>query len=134
MLMRKSILSVIIIAALASCHESIEERASREAREYTERFCPTPVVNYTRTDSVTFDMQSRTYTYYCSVTDVMDNKDIISQNKNNIKNGLLESIIDNTQIKIYKEAKFNFAYILYSAKQPGKVLFSVKYTPEDYNK
>lgn len=100
MLMRKSILSVIIIAALASCHESIEERASREAREYTERFCPTPVVNYTRTDSVTFDMQSRTYTYYCSVTDVMDNKDIISQNKNNIKNGLLESIIGNTQIKV----------------------------------
>lgn len=132
--MRKTILSVLTVMMLASCHESIEERAQREAHEFTERYCPTPVVNYTRTDSVAFDMKSKTYTYYCSVTDAMDNADIISQNKDKIKSGLLESIIGNTQIKIYKEAGFNFAYILHSAKDPGKVLFSVKYTPKEYER
>ena len=60
--MRKTILSVLTVMMLASCHESIEERAQREAREFTERYCPTPVVNYTRTDSVAFDMKSKTYT------------------------------------------------------------------------
>lgn len=132
--MRKTIFSALAVILLASCHENIEERAQREAREFTERFCPTPVVNYTRTDSVTFDMKSRTYTYYCSVTDIMDNPDIINQNKDNIKNGLLESIIGNTQIKVYKDAGFNFAYILHSAKKPGKVLFCVKYTPKEYER
>lgn len=44
---------------LCSCHENLEKRAQREAREYTEKYCPTPVQNYTRTDSVTFDIKTK---------------------------------------------------------------------------
>ena len=39
---------------LSGCHENMEKRAQREAREYTEKYCPTPVQNFTRTDSVVF--------------------------------------------------------------------------------
>ena len=39
----KRVLIVIMLAmTLAACHESIEDRAEREAREFTRRFCPTP--------------------------------------------------------------------------------------------
>ena len=46
---------------LCSCHENLEKRAQREAREYTEKYCPTPVQNYTRTDSVAFDVKTKIY-------------------------------------------------------------------------
>ena len=28
---------------LTSCHDSLEDRAEKEAKKYTERYCPTPV-------------------------------------------------------------------------------------------
>lgn len=132
-LMKNTLYTLILLASLTACHENIEKRAAREAREYTEKFCPTPVVNYTRTDSVAFDESTKTYNYYCSVTDIMDDEQIIGINKENIRQGLLEGIRQNTELIIYKKANFNFAYTLYSSKQPGKILFAAKYTPEDYD-
>jgi len=124
--------TILILASLMACQENIEKRAAREARTYTEKFCPTPFVNYTRTDSVVFDESTRTYNYYCSVTDVMDDEQIIDSNAENIRKGLLDGIKENTELYIYKKAGFSFAYTLYSCKKPGKVLFKSKYTPEDY--
>lgn len=130
--MKKTILAIVVAAMLTACHESIEDRAAREAREYTERFCPTPVVNFTRTDSVVFDKGTKTYTYYCSVVDKMDDEAIIRANLANLQSGLLTSIKQNTNIVVYKKANFNFAYVLHSSKQPQKVLFKATYAPKDY--
>ena len=132
--MKKTAYIILTILFFLSCHESIEERAAREAREYTEKFCPTPVVNYTRTDSVTFNKTTKTYNYYCSVTDMMDDQNIINKNHNNIKDGLLKGIMQNTEIRTYKKAGFTFAYTLYSSSRPGLILFKATYTPQDYNK
>lgn len=48
--MRKQIIHIrllpLLFAAsgfLVSCGESLEDRAAREAKEFTEKFCPTPV-------------------------------------------------------------------------------------------
>ncbi len=131
--MKKTALILFGLTAFMSCHESIEDRALREAREYTEKFCPTPVINYTRTDSVTFDKATKTYNYYCSVTDMMDNQKIIRTNSNNIKEGLLQSIKQNTEIRTYKKAGFTFAYTIYSSKKPGFVYLKISFSPRDYN-
>lgn len=131
----KQLLLILILAALAltSCHESLEQRAEREAREYTEKFCPTPYMNFTRTDSVTFDIETKTYHYYCSVNEQMDDPAIIDLNKNNLHDGLVKALTENTSVKVYKEAGFNFAYTLHSAKNPSQELYHVVITPKDYN-
>lgn len=131
--MKKTVLAIGVVAMLMACHEGIEERAAREAREYTERFCPTPVQNFTRTDSVVFYKDTKTYTYYCSVVDRMDDEAIIKANQANLQSGLLASIKQNTNIVVYKKANFNFAYVLHSSAQPQKVLFKATYSPKDYN-
>ena len=55
--------NIIIIAlaalSLTACKKSIEDKAAEEARAYTQKFCPTPVYNLTRTDSLGFDRIAR---------------------------------------------------------------------------
>lgn len=123
-----SILGIVIMLAMAlitACQESIEDRAEREAREYTRKFCPTPTVNYTRTDSVVFYKSTHVYTYYCSFTDAMDNKDIIDQNKEQIRESLSSVIRNSTTMRPYLEAGFKFRYVCHSSKEPTKVLLDI---------
>lgn len=128
------ILAVAFIFLLASCHESLADRAVREAKEYTQRYCPTPVNNFTRTDSIVFDKTTNTYIYYCTLTDKMDDAEVINAHKTEIKDALLKSIISSTNITVFKNAGFNFAYICRSQTDPKVVLFDATYTKKDYNR
>lgn len=128
------ILMLMATIMLSACHESLEKRAAREANEYTKKFCPTPFVNFTRTDSVVFDIPNKTYHYYCSVNDKMDDAAIIDKNRSNLHEGLIKGIVENTAVKVYKEAKYSFAYTLHSTKNPQQVLYEVTITPKDYEK
>lgn len=129
--MRNTLLLIAASVLLAGCHESLEQRARREAQEYTKKNCPTPWVNYTRTDSVVFDTSSRTYTYYCSVNDRMDDADLIKAHTADITNGLQEELSQNTAIKTYKEAGFAFAYVMRSYKDKRQVLYQHTFTAKD---
>ena len=108
---------------LLSCQESLEERAEREAKEYTQQFCPTPTENYTRTDSVVFDKSTKTYTYYCAFSDVFDDQEIVNKNKKEIHDALKQNLSENTSLKAFKEAGFVFAYVVHSTKDKNKVLY-----------
>jgi len=77
--MRKPLLFLFTALVLVACNESLEDRAEREAREYTARYCPTPVVNNSRTDSVAFDKATKTYTYYCTLTGEYDSAEFIAK-------------------------------------------------------
>ncbi len=59
--MKKLYILIALSLLASSCQKSIEDRAEQEAREYTEKLCPTPIQNYTRTDSLTFDRESKTF-------------------------------------------------------------------------
>ena len=80
--MKKIILIATAILALTACQKSMEDRAADEARAYTQKYCPTPVYNNTRTDSLVFDRSSRTFVYHCSLTDQMDDSTIIKKTAN----------------------------------------------------
>ena len=118
---------------LCGCHESLEERAQREAREYTAKYCPTPEQNHTRTDSVTFDIESRTYHYYCSVTGDLDDQKVFDENNKKIADLLLNSVKENTGFKAYKAEGFSFRWTLRSDKDKKTVYFDKRFTPKDYN-
>lgn len=126
-----------IVAAsiiLCGCHESLEQRALREAKEYTEKYCPTPEQNYTRTDSVVFDMATRTYHYYCSVTGQLDDKAIFDANRQKLSDALLDNVKENTSFRAYKKEGFAFQWTLRSDKDKNVVYFDRRFTPKEYNK
>lgn len=130
--MKRTLIWLTAALLLCSCHESIEQRAQREAREYTRKNCPTPAENYTRTDSVTFDIPTRTYHYYCSVVGDLDNKAVFDQTREKLRTLLLQSIKGNTGIRAYKKAGFAFSWTLRSSKNPQTVYFEYTVTKKEY--
>lgn len=129
----KRVLIVIMLAmTLAACHESIEDRAEREAREFTRRFCPTPTKDYIRTDSIVFRRATREYIYYCTITDEMDNVEVIDRNRQYIHNHLLEGLRQSTDIMAYKQAGFIFVYECKSDQNPDLTLYHDSFGPDDY--
>ena len=121
-------------AVLASCHESLEKRAQREAQEYTAKSCPTPWFNGTRTDSVVFDIPSLTFITYSSLNGKIDNADIINANRQHILDGLVADEKGNTSHVVYHEAGYSFKHVLRSSSDPKRVLFQCTITPKDYGK
>ena len=131
--MKKIIVLAFLGCFLTACHhESLEDRAEREAKEFTQKSCPTPVVNFQRTDSTVFYKDTKTYTCYCSFTDKLDNKEVVEKIKKELHKSLLEAMRNNTSLKKMKEPKFNFEYIIHSDKDKNTVLFHDKFTPKDY--
>ena len=131
--MKKILFLALAVATLAACkHESIEDRAAREAREYTLKNCPTPVRDYSRTDSMAFDKSTRTLSYYYSLVNEADNEKVISLNKDKMHQSLLNGIINATNMKAYKDAAFTFRYVYHSGSNPSKVLYEATFTKKDY--
>ncbi len=130
--MKKLLVFTIVLVALSGCHESLEDRAARETKEYTEKNCPTPTVNFTRMDSITFDKSSRTVNYYYTLCDKADDTEIINKQKDELRKTLLKSLKVSTQLKVYKQAGFNIKYVYHSEKSPGTILFEAEYTKKDY--
>lgn len=121
-MMKKLIYALSFVALLTSCTESLEDKAAREAKEYTEKYCPTPFVNDSRTDSATFDKETRVYTYYVTLRNKADNKEAIDANKQKLHKLQKEALDNNPGLKKYKEAHFSFRFVYHSAKNPKQVL------------
>ena len=128
--MKKMLTLVVMTAVLSGCQETLEERAAREAREYTEKHCPAPVANQVVMDSMTFDLASHTLGYYYTLSDVLDDSAYIA--KNNPRDLLLTQVKNSTNLKIYKDAAYAFRYVYHSTREPGVVRFDETFKQEDY--
>lgn len=115
-------MAALLMVSLSGCSENIGEKAAREAKEYTEKVCPTPYVNDCRTDSAVFNEDSRTYTYYLSLRGKADNKTAIDANRKKLREVQQASLDGNPGLQKYKEAHFAFRFIYRSASQPSQVL------------
>mgnify|MGYP001379948786 FL=1 len=126
------VLTLIALVALASCkHDTLEDRAEKEAKAFTERYCPTPVQNMQRTDSVTFDRSTLTFNYYYRLTGAADDSQAVNKVQSKIKEALRNELISNTGSKAYKDKGYNFHYVIHSEKTK-EVLYEVTFTPKDY--
>ena len=45
MRMKHLLYAGVLLLSLSACRNSLEDRAAQECKEYTEKKCPTPVVN-----------------------------------------------------------------------------------------
>ena len=131
--MRNLLQTLLAALVLVACNESLEDRAEREAREYTARYCPTPVVNNSRTDSVAFDKATKTYTYFCTLTGEYDSAEFIAQYGDELNIRLAQTIADDASIEKLKAAGFRFRFVIHSEAAPEIVLYERTITAEEYN-
>ena len=112
---------------LASCQESLEQRAAREAKQYTAKSCPVKVDDFTVMDSMTFVPAAKadgvpTFCYWYTVEGEAD-RDYTPEELGQLT-ALLKKRVDNsTHLANYREAGYTFKYIYRSSSTPGKTLF-----------
>ena len=123
---------MLLSILLAGCHKSIEDKAAEEAREYTRKYCPTPVVNNTRTDSMTFDRATRTLLYHCSVCGPYDDAALIATNRASLSQSIIKQIRENEGLRKLKKEGFSFKYIVHSDSHPQQIIYTQLVTPKDY--
>lgn len=123
----------MFIAALsltfAACHESLEDKAGREAKDFTAKECPRVLADGISMDSMTFEKSTRTFHYFFTISGVADTTAI---DKVKTKEALLAAVKGETSTRRYKEEDFNFAYTYFSSKHKGLKLLDFTFTPKDY--
>lgn len=127
--MRK-IIPALCLFSLISCQESLEDRCEREAREYTEKNCPTVLDKEMTLDSMSFHKKTLTMHYYYTVSGKLDDAEILK--KADAKKALLDQLRNTTSIKNYKDAGYKFTYTYWSAKRKGKKVMEYRFTEKDY--
>lgn len=128
--MKQKIYTILMMTALlAGCQETLEERAARESRDYTEKHCPAPIAYQVTMDSMTFDKASHTFGYYYSLSGTLDDSTYLEQN--NPRDMLLLQVKNSTNLKMYKEAGYGFRYVYHSTKNKA-TLFDVTFKQKDY--
>ncbi len=125
----KTLFFALFIILFSACGErqSLEEKALEDVREYNRRYCPTPAVNYIRTDSIAFNPHRHQFTYYCSFCGVLDNEQIIELNKEKITRALQSTVKNSTSMKAYVESGYNFHYVCRSDESPQTILFELSF-------
>lgn len=131
--MKKKILVLALAAlSLTGCHRTnLEDLAAKSAADYTERYCPTPVQDYQRTDSVGFDRATHTFSYYYTISGKIDDPEVIAKGRKQIIGSIRSSLNENTSMKEFKQAGYNFHYVFRSQKS-GNVLIDKTFTKKDY--
>lgn len=129
--MKKYLFITLSLTLFTACHESLEEKAAREAREFTAKNCPVKVSDNIVNDSMTYETGTKTIHYFYTISGKADTTAI---NQRQAKEELIKGVKSSMAIRTYKENGFNFAYTYFSEKNKGKVLIDVKVTPKDYNK
>lgn len=127
--MKKYLLFTLSLLTFTACHENLEERAAREAVEFTRKNCPTAVSEYIINDSTTYDKDTRTIHYYYTIKGKADTTAI---DWSQARPELIKGVKSATNLRVYKDNDFNFAYTYYSSKNKGKILIDVRITPKDY--
>ena len=115
---------------LVGCRESLEDRCAREAKEYTEKNCPSKIDKNVILDSMAFERDTHTLHYYYTLTGFADRDSVMEEI--DAVGALREDLKNSTTLRVYKENKYRFAYTYHSEKDPQKVLMEVAFTDKDY--
>ena len=124
--MKKFWILAAICTLLVGCRESLEDRCAREAKEYTEKNCPMRMDKNIILDSMAFERDTHTLHYYYTLTDFADQDGIME--KVDARGALKEELKNSTNLRVYKENKFRFAYTYRSEKDPKKIRLEVIFT------
>lgn len=117
---------------LTACHhQTLEDRAEKECKDYTAQYCPTPYQGNTRTDSIGFNRATRTFNYYYLVNGKLDDARIFTARHDTLRTILLSGLKEDTRNKAFKDKGYSFHYVFRSASSK-KVLLDVVFHKKDY--
>lgn len=89
--------------------------------------------DYTMMDSLVFNPQTRTFSYYYCLEGKLDNDTVITKDvANTFVEQLKKELTNSVELRSYKEKEVNFRYI-YLSQKTGQILFEKTFTPADYN-
>ncbi len=130
--MKKILFFAPLLLLLASCQESLEDRAAREVVEYTRKACPQKLNDFTILDSLTFDKSTHTFTQHLTLTGNADNVERAQQMNSQLKDDLVMGVKSDTSQKRYKDEGYNFRFIARSQSNKDVILYQATVTKEDY--
>lgn len=128
--MKKTLFLLLHVLLFSACQESLEKKAERTLKDYTEKNCPIQMSATIMMDSCAFETDSHTLHYYYTLVGAMDNDSVIKAN--NLRGMLIEALKNETSTRVYKEAGYSFKYTYFSQKEKGRLLFETIMTKEDY--
>jgi hypothetical protein len=128
--MRKLLFLASFAMLAVACQESLEQKAAKEARLYTQKNCPAQMSETLIMDSMAFEAETHTISYYYTLKGAADSIGAI--NKDEARQSLLTALKNTTSMMAYKEEGYNFAYIYRSQKSPKTILFETTFTKNDY--
>ena len=117
--------------AIVGCQESLQDRAEREAKDYTKKNCPMPVNQMMTLDSMTFDKATSTLYNYYTIKGVADDREHIKKIEQEMRESLIKELHESTSQLAYKDAGFSYRYVMYS-QNDGSILFDTTVKKEDY--
>lgn len=123
-----------ICCFLSACQENFDKRLEREARDYTLKHCPLNIEEGNVLDSTTYDLTTRTYHRWFTLSGPLDNPDAVAAMQNypeELKRQLILELKNAPDWKECKEQGINFAYT-YRSTRTGRVLFKVNLSKNDY--
>ncbi len=128
--MKKILVLAAALAMMTACHESMEKRAERDARELTEKKCPMPIGDEGRVilERVEFDIPSLTW----KEDMLLDLSEGSELNYTEIKRVLLNELKNTPSYKPYMTNGFNFQYIYCRMSNPKDTLINLTLTKADY--
>lgn len=130
--MKKTASILLLSLLVAGCGKSLQDQAEEQAREYTRKYCPTPVKQYERMDSMTFDRQTNTFTYWKSLFGEADRADVVEKNRDRFHEALLKAVSEDTRNRVFKDEGFRFRFVYHSGSKPQQVLLDYTFTQKDY--
>ncbi len=128
--MRKLLLTVVASLALIACQESLDEKAAKEAKLYTQKNCPAQIAENLTMDSLTFEQATHTLRYYYTISGTGDSVGLL--NPESARSALLAELKNTTSMMAYKKAGYSFGYTYHSRRHPGTVLFETVFKAKDY--
>ena len=132
--MKKLFVFFTLVSCLVACHKSLSDQAAQEAADFTRKYCPTPIKDFERTDSMTFDRSTKTFIYWKTLYDKSDDKELILKNKAKLQAAMLASVNNNPGVQLYRKDNFTFRYVFHSGKNSQETLLDVSFGPKEYNK
>ena len=106
--MKQSPFSLLIatIFLYSACQENFDQRCIQEAAEYTKTHCPQQLGEGNTLDSISYNIETRTYQYYYTISgkwDTPTNIDSIVQQKEILKEHLLDKLNNSIELNACKK-------------------------------
>lgn len=130
---RLAICATALITAV-SCQQSFDERLSEEAKDYTEKHCPSMIEPGQWLDSVTYDPSTRTlhqWHTFAGPLDTDEARQAIQGNPEVLQNSVREHLRSDTKWQTCKEEGITFLYH-YHSKRDGSELLTIRLSEDDY--